>query len=62
MTKNRKTENILDTLGVIKIKTLFFSELYAFAMQSTLRTNIILSVASLIMTLLPAFLDAGSLC
>lgn len=29
MTKNRKTENILDTLGVIKIKTLFFSELYA---------------------------------
>ena len=40
MTKNRKTENALDTLEVIKIKTLLFSELYAFAMQGSHRANI----------------------
>ena len=39
-TKNRKTENALDTLVVIKIKTLFFSELYAFIMQGSRRANI----------------------
>ena len=40
VTKNRKTENALDTLVVVKIKTLFFSKLYAFTMQGSRRANI----------------------
>ena len=40
MIRNWRTGNIIDTPVVVKIKTLFFSELYAFTMQGTRRANI----------------------